>query len=91
LIANFILWLLLVRPHRRKLAPGVLFLQFVTLSAGARLFVEAFRGDSVILFSSIRSAQVAAWIVLALGLFGLYKQLFPSAAPHAPAVESTGE
>ncbi|MBN2500045.1 MAG: prolipoprotein diacylglyceryl transferase [Anaerolineales bacterium] len=89
LIANFILWLLLVKPRRRKLAPGMLFLQFVTLSAGARLFVEAFRGDSVVLFGGICSAQVAAWIVLALGLFGLYKRLFPSEA--TPTVEIAGE
>ena len=78
LVANFILWLLLVKPRHRKLPPGVLFLQFVALSAGARLFLEAFRGDSVVLLGGIRTAQILAWIILALGLFGLYKRQFPS-------------
>ncbi len=91
LIANFILWLLLVRPRRHKLAPGVLFLQLITLSAGARLFVEAFRGDSVVVLGGMRSAQIAAWIMLALGLFGLYKRLFPSETAPTPAIETTGE
>jgi phosphatidylglycerol:prolipoprotein diacylglycerol transferase len=49
-------------------APGVLFLDFVALSAGARLFLEAFRGDSAFVFGEYRLAQLFAWIVLALVL-----------------------
>jgi phosphatidylglycerol---prolipoprotein diacylglyceryl transferase len=44
------------------------FLSFVTLTAGTRLFVEAFRGDSELIFGGVRLAQVLAWIVLALTL-----------------------
>jgi prolipoprotein diacylglyceryltransferase len=48
--------------------PGILFLNFSALTAGARLFLEAFRGDSALMFGGLRLAQVIAWIVLALVL-----------------------
>jgi phosphatidylglycerol:prolipoprotein diacylglycerol transferase len=41
------------------------FLWFTALTAGARLFFEAFRGDSTLIFNGIRSAQLIAWLVLA--------------------------
>jgi phosphatidylglycerol:prolipoprotein diacylglycerol transferase len=43
---------------------GLLFLNFVTLTAGARLFLEAFRGDSILVLGEFRLAQIAAWGVL---------------------------
>ena len=49
--------------------PGSDFLLFVALTAGARLFLEAFRGDSTLIFGGARLAQVLAWIVLAVALF----------------------
>jgi prolipoprotein diacylglyceryltransferase len=51
---------------KERQRPGILFLLFVSLSAGARLFLEAFRGDSVLLSGGFRQAQIGAWIVLAL-------------------------
>ena len=45
------------------------FLLFVALTAGARLFLEAFRGDSRLIFGDLRLAQILAWIVLAGVLF----------------------
>lgn len=50
-------------------APGVLFLDFVALSAGAHLFLEAFRGDGTFVFGDFRLAQVLAWAVLAIVVF----------------------
>jgi len=44
---------------------GILFLYFTALTAGARLFLEAFRGDSTLVFGEIRLAQIVAWMVLA--------------------------
>lgn len=41
------------------------FLWFAGLTAGSRLFLEAFRGDSILLFGGIRTAQVLAWVILA--------------------------
>lgn len=44
--------------------PGMLFLNFTALTTGARLFLEAFRGDSILVFSQFRLAQASAWIIL---------------------------
>jgi phosphatidylglycerol:prolipoprotein diacylglycerol transferase len=45
------------------------FLLFTALTAGSRLFLEAFRGDSTLIFGGIRLGQVIAWILLAVVLF----------------------
>ena len=55
---------------RKTASPaGSDFLLFAALTAGARLFLEAFRGDSTLIFGGVRLAQVIAWIVLATALF----------------------
>lgn len=48
---------------------GVYFLRLAALTSGARLFLEAFRGDSTLMFGGLRLAQVIAWVVLAVSLF----------------------
>lgn len=55
--------------------PGCLFLEFLAASAAARLFLEAFRGDSIILIGGIRSAQAIAWLIMAAALFLLDRRL----------------
>jgi prolipoprotein diacylglyceryltransferase len=52
--------------------PGMAFLVFTALTAGARLFLEAFRGDSVIVLNGVRQAQLGALILLLLALAGLH-------------------
>ncbi|HSB00430.1 MAG TPA: prolipoprotein diacylglyceryl transferase family protein [Anaerolineales bacterium] len=49
--------------------PGIVFLAFSALTAAAHLFLEAFRGDSTLIFGGLRLAQILAWIVLAGTLF----------------------
>lgn len=49
--------------------PGILFLHFTALTAATTLFLEAFRGDSVLILNKFRLAQLIAWLVLALALF----------------------
>jgi phosphatidylglycerol:prolipoprotein diacylglycerol transferase len=49
--------------------PGSDVLLFAALTAGTHLFLEAFRGDSTLIFGGIRLAQVSAWLVLAIALF----------------------
>ena len=44
------------------------FLWFIGLTAGARLGVEAFRGDSTLVLNGLRSAQLIAWLALAAAL-----------------------
>lgn len=48
-----------------SLTPGNIFLSFISLSAVSRLFLEAYRGDSILLDSGLRIAQVISWLVLA--------------------------
>lgn len=48
---------------------GISFVTFVALTAGYRLFLEAFRGDSNLIFGGIRSAQVVSFGLLAVALW----------------------
>jgi prolipoprotein diacylglyceryltransferase len=48
--------------------PGIIFLNFTALTAGARLFLEAFRAESLLGLGGFRLAQVISWIVLASAL-----------------------
>ncbi|MEZ0395657.1 MAG: prolipoprotein diacylglyceryl transferase family protein [Anaerolineales bacterium] len=57
----------------RPALPGNLFLQFTALTAGLILFLEAFRGDSLLVAGGLRQTQVLAWLILAICL-GLLEQ-----------------
>jgi len=73
--------------------PGSRFWMFLAGSAAARLLVEGFRGDSVLLLDRIRQSQIIAWAVLAIALWQLARRLPqpppkpkpipPEALPHA--------
>ena len=80
LAAVFILFLVWPRSTWLRIS-GQHFLTFIAMSTGARLFLEAFRGDSV-LWGGIRSAQVIAWLVLAVcsWILGKY-QVKPTSIP----------
>jgi phosphatidylglycerol:prolipoprotein diacylglycerol transferase len=58
----------------RRLAPfaGFNFFFWLSLSAGGRLFLEAFRGDSVILFQALRRAQIWSLALLLASMAALY-------------------
>jgi phosphatidylglycerol:prolipoprotein diacylglycerol transferase len=47
---------------------GLAFLTFAALTSAARLFLEAFRGDSLFVGAGLRSAQLIAWFALAASL-----------------------
>lgn len=63
----FILWKL----HARNSFSSFLALSWMGLTAGSRLFLEAFRGDSVIVLGSLRGAQVISFPVLIGAMLGL--------------------
>lgn len=68
--AIIILVILLHTIRAAKSQPGgLVFLVFLALSAGARLFLEAFRGDSIVLPNGWRVAQLSAWLILAICLW----------------------
>lgn len=52
---------------------GRLFLHFLALTAATRLFLEAFRGDSLLLPGGWRLAQIIAWLALAGSLALLWR------------------
>lgn len=54
---------------------GVYFLSFVSMSAIARILVEAYRADSLLLAGGYRANQLIAWFILALCLWGIYRLL----------------
>jgi prolipoprotein diacylglyceryltransferase len=47
---------------------GLNLVLFVIMSAASRLFLEGFRGDSLVWFGSLRAAQVVSLIVLLFSL-----------------------
>ncbi len=71
LAAGIVFWLIW-EMRRKTAAPGFLFLTWVALSALSRLAIEAFRGDSIIAFGSLRSAQLVSILVLAIALVGMH-------------------
>jgi len=64
----FILW----RARTWELFPGFTFFSWAAMTAAARLFLEAFRGDSVIILGSLRSAQVISLAILLGAMWGLH-------------------
>jgi len=76
ILAGLIFGLILpYHTYWKNAQPGVLFLGYLALSAASRLFLEAFRGDSPLLWNSIRTAQLLAWMVLALSLWGIQRRV----------------
>lgn len=73
-----LLWL--KKPDPR---PGIHFLTFVALTSGWRVFLEAYRGDSTLIFGGVRQAQAVALLILAVSLFMLEK------IRNRPTTEST--
>lgn len=64
----FFLW----RAREWNTFPGFTFLSWVVMTAAARLFLEAFRGESVIILGSVRSAQVVSLAVLLGAMLGMH-------------------
>lgn len=58
------------RLRRIRAFPGFPFLAWLALTAAGRLFVEAFRGDSVIIAGGLRGAQLVSLVILA-GVLGV--------------------
>ncbi len=62
-LASFLIFgLLWFKKHDQR--PGILFLTFAALTTGAQLFINAFRGDSKLIFNGIRQSQFIAWLIL---------------------------
>jgi prolipoprotein diacylglyceryltransferase len=71
-IVAVVVLVLLWRVKKWSLFPGFLFLAWFGLAAASRLFLEGFRGDSVIILGSLRSAQVVSLSVLVIVMVGMH-------------------
>jgi phosphatidylglycerol:prolipoprotein diacylglycerol transferase len=56
----------LVWSQKQNQRPGILFLTYAALTAASQIFIQAFRGDSTLIFNGLRQEQVIAWIALAI-------------------------
>ena len=70
-ITASILTLVLILIQKPISKPGYEFLVFVALTSASRLVVEGFRGDSTLILSGLRAAQIAAWLILFAALAGI--------------------
>ena len=66
-----LVFLALWRLRRSPSFPGFQFLSWLAMAA-SRLFLEAFRGDSVITFGVLRAAQLLSLVVLTGAMAGLH-------------------
>lgn len=66
-------------------AVGMRFLQWVALSATARLFIEGFRGDSATLFDGYRTAQVVSLFILIVCIY-LFRN-WQERSEHEPSLQ----
>ena len=64
--------LVILQNRKTKFFPGFTFTLFVALSAISRLFLEGFRGDSLIIFDSVRSAQLISFAVMIFAFIALH-------------------
>ena len=70
-------------PYRRQ-GTGMNFLLVVAASACARIFLEAFRGDSQVMAGGFRAAQVAGLVVLTAALLLMHRWGAEIVAPDQP-------
>ncbi len=68
--AILILWFFWPSKISVKRTSGAIFLQFIVITAFARVFFEVFRGDSLITVYNLRTAQLLAWVIMAIGIWG---------------------
>jgi len=73
-----IIWPAPWNPIARRLFvhPGVRFWLFLALSALTRILVETYRGDSLLVLDRFRQAQLLAWLLLAVSLWQIGRQVF---------------
>ncbi len=74
LVFGGLVMLVVWRLRMAKAPQGVLFLTWAALAAGSRLFLEAFRGDSVVVLGSLRLAQIASLAILMAAMFGINRR-----------------
>lgn len=71
-IAAALIFLIIQRLKSRSLFPSFTFTFWILLTAIDRLFLEAFHGDSVLIFDRLRSAQVVCLALAVAAMLGFH-------------------
>jgi phosphatidylglycerol---prolipoprotein diacylglyceryl transferase len=66
-------------------APGLRFWAFLALTGLSLIFLQGFRGDSILL-AGLRSAQVVGWVVLAISLWQIGQRLQKRSQVSSPGL-----
>ena len=72
ILAAVLILLALWRFRRWDTFPGFFFLCWVLMAAVSRLILEAFRGDSAVIFGVLRGAQIGGLLILLMAMSGLH-------------------
>lgn len=70
--AGVVVLLIIWRVKKRKTFAGFTFLAWVSLLAASQFFLEAFRGDSIIILNSLRQNQVVGLVITLSALLGMH-------------------
>ncbi|MFN2275831.1 MAG: prolipoprotein diacylglyceryl transferase [Anaerolineales bacterium] len=73
ILASCMILLVILRLQKQRSTPGAHFVVLLALQSAARLFLEAFRGDSLILAGSLRAAQVVSLLLLVISILLLHR------------------
>lgn len=57
---------------------GLRWWMFLAVTAIARILLESFRGDSLLLWNTLRQAQAFAWVILAISLWQIGRRIQPN-------------
>lgn len=71
-ISAWALWFLIKRKHL-LVGTGQLIIVSISLISFTYLFIDYFRGDSVILYSGIHKSQIIAWVILSISLIAFHR------------------
>ncbi len=71
-ITAALIFLFIQRLKTRSPFQGFIFTLWILLTSISRLFLEAFRGDSVLIFDGLRSAQVVSLSIAIAAMLGLH-------------------
>jgi phosphatidylglycerol:prolipoprotein diacylglycerol transferase len=63
LASLLIFGLLWFQKHNSR--PGIFFLTFAAMTAASQLFIQAFRGDGIMILNNLQQGQIISWIILA--------------------------
>jgi phosphatidylglycerol:prolipoprotein diacylglycerol transferase len=61
--------------------PGIHFLTFTALTSASHIFIDAFRGDSILILGGFRETQLIAWLVMAVSFIAFEIVLRPRNDP----------